>query len=104
MFNNFVLEFWAFCCAFGMLIVVGGGIAMKNSTGFQVAVVKIQEDERLKRQIGEFRGTGSLVTGSTSETQAHLDFSAYGTNGGTRVNIQLTKESGNWTVNSIKFK
>lgn len=104
MFNNFVLEFWAFCCAFGMLIVIGGGTAMKSSTGFQVAVAKIQEDERLTKQIGEFRRTGTLVAGSTSSTQANLDFSAYGTNGGTRVNIELTKKSGDWVVNSLKFE
>lgn len=103
MFDNFVLEFWAFCCAFGMLIAVGGGIAMKSSSGFQVAVAKIQEDEQLLKQIGEFRETGSSVTGSTSSTEANLTFSAYGSKEGTRVQIKLTKESRGWVVNFLKY-
>ena len=104
MFNNFVLEFWAFCFAFGMFIMISSGTAMKNSVGFRIAVTKIQEDERLLNQIGEFQGTGIFIGGSTSPTKANLDFSAYGTNGGTRVNIEIAKESGDWKVNSLKFK
>lgn len=104
MFNNFVLEFWAFCCAFGMLIAIGGGAAMKSSAGFQAAVIKIQEDEQLTHQIGEFRGTGTLVVGSTSSNQAKLKFCAYGTQGATQVNIELEKVSGIWEVNLLKFE
>lgn len=101
--NNFVQEFWAFCCAFGMLLVIGGGAAMKSSSGFQAAVVKIQEDQQLTNRIGEFKGTGTLVAGSTSSTEISLDFSAYGTNGGTRVGIDLEIEGGNWKITKLKY-
>ncbi|MGF1635779.1 MAG: hypothetical protein ACFCUU_01815 [Cyclobacteriaceae bacterium] len=102
-FNNFILEFWGFCFAIGMLIVIAGGASMKNSVGFKVAIAKIQEDERLINRIGQFHGTGILVAGSTGSIMANLEFSAYGTNGGTRVYIKLEKESGEWKVNSFKF-
>ncbi|WOK07763.1 hypothetical protein RT717_03880 [Imperialibacter roseus] len=102
-FNNFMLEFWAFCCAFGMLMVTGGGAAMKSSGGFNAAVTTIMADDELTNRIGEFQGTGILVSGSTSSTKAHLIFSAYGTTGGTRVSISLAKESGQWLTTSLTY-
>jgi hypothetical protein len=104
MFNNFVLEFWAFCFGFGMLIILGGGSLMKSSIGFQTAITKIQQDEELKKRIGEYRNIGNLISGSTSSREADLVFSAYGTNGGARVRISITKESNEWQVNFIEYK
>lgn len=104
MFNNFILEFWAFCCAFGMLIVIGGGTAMKSTNGFRVAIDKIRTDKQLINQIGDFKEAGILVAGSSGPTEAKLSFSAYGTKGGTKVNISVAKESGEWRVNSLKFE
>lgn len=87
-----------------MLLVIGGGAAMKSSDGFQAAILEIQQDQQLCERIGVFRGVGTLVAGSTGAYDANLDFSAYGTNGGTRVNIELKKESGLWNVNKLKYK
>lgn len=103
-FNNFMLEFWAFCCAFGMLMVIGGGAAMKSSGGFNAAVTTILADDELANRIGEFQGTGILVSGSTRSTKAHLNFSAYGTTGGTRVSISLVKESGQWLTTALTYE
>ncbi|MFT7036295.1 MAG: hypothetical protein ACJA2S_004824 [Cyclobacteriaceae bacterium] len=101
--NNFTQEFWAFCIAFGMLLVIGGGYSMKSSPGFQAAIDKIQYDEELIKRIGEFRETGSLVGGSTSPTEVKIDFSAYGTREGARVNIELKKEDGEWKIIDLKY-
>ena len=101
--NNFVLEFWAFCCAFGMLLVLGGGASMKNTSGFEKAIEIVSIDREIANKIGVYKGTGALVAGTVSSTIADLDFSAYGTKGGTRINIKLSKETGEWILESLKF-
>ncbi len=103
-FNNFLLEFWAFCLGFAMLIVVGGGSLMKTSPGFKAAIIEIQENDAIMERIGKYGGTGALVSGSTSTYNADLDFSVYGAKGGVRVNISLSKELGYWEVKSLQFK
>ena len=102
-FDNFLLEFWTFCCAFGMLIILGGGAAMKSSDGFEAAILLLQEDEKVKNQIGELNGPGVLVGGSTSRTMAKLGFSVYGSKGSARIDIEVIKSSGEWDLVSLEI-
>ncbi|QJD09378.1 hypothetical protein MY04_05585 [Flammeovirga sp. MY04] len=102
--KNFFREFFAFCLAFGMFVTFLGNSILRNSSAFNTTVQIIQVDKQLEEIIGDFRSIGDQVTGSCSAEESQFEFSAYGTKGGTRVNIELINDNGDWKVKSLNFK
>ncbi len=100
--NNFVLEFWGFCVAFGMIIVILGG-SFRQSKQLKFVIAKLEESKQLTEKIGVIQDTGIIVESSIGPGNMKFEFSAYGTKGAARVSVELNDQSGEWEIKNLKY-
>jgi len=103
MFNNFILEFWAFVCAFTIVILLSTSIFMKHTDAYKKGIEVFKDNTALINKIGKYRGTGLLIGGTITNYCANLDFSVYGSSGGSRVQLKMNNDNGDWVLESFEF-
>ncbi|WP_436516659.1 hypothetical protein [Ekhidna sp. To15] len=101
-FNNYLLEFWGFCVAVAMMIVIIGGSFRTNSR-LQIAINKLQESKELEDKIGIIQDTGIIVSSSNSADFMKFELSVYGSKDGARVDVELDNQSGSWEIKELKI-
>lgn len=102
--DNFMREFWGFCVAIMMIMLVAGSEMIKQARGYEAAIEELKINPELKSIIGEFNRIGPILGGSTSSQMINLGFSVYGTKGASPIRIKMTKESDKWEFVSLEIE
>lgn len=101
--DNFMREFWGFCIAFFMFMLLAGGYGIKQSIGYEAAIYEIKSNVEVKTKIGNFQSIGPILGGSTSTEMLKLGFSIYGSKGSSPIRIELKNENGEWKLISLEL-
>ena len=102
--DNFMREFWGFCMAIMMMLILGADAGFKQSDGYKAALEELKNNEELKNLIGDFKRVGPSVGGSISSSDARLGFSVYGSKNSSPIKIQMSKENQQWKLVSLEIE
>jgi len=100
-FNNFMLEFWAFWCYLLIVGSIAGKILLSQSDGFKKAEILLKEDVKFRNEYGEINGIGHLMTGSVSNQKANFYFTVFGSEKNGDVQIEVEKLHDEWKLKKM---